>query len=388
VKELEKQGIGRPSTYAPTIGTLLRRNYVKRVRRALQPTDLGVVVTDLLVEHFPREMDVGFTSRMEEELDEIEEGRRDWRSILEEFYGQFAHDLAEARQTMQPVSQQVEDLECPECGRALVVKFSRRGDRFLGCSGFPECKYSRNMVAEGAEEPTETEHKCDKCGSPMLLKTGRRGREFLACSAFPDCRNIMGLDREGKPVKLAPRTNTAFACPRCGERMHVLKEKAPDELSCSRCRNRVPLLSVWEALDLTELPSEEPPALCDQCGAPMELKRSRKGLFLGCSKYPDCKGTMSMPKDALPAPQPTHERCEKCGRPLVLRWGQYGRFLACSGFPRCRNTWKIPGRPKRCPAEGCDGQLMKKADSEGASHVGCTRFPQCDYVEATDQGNQ
>jgi DNA topoisomerase-1 len=113
----------------------------------------------------------------------------------------------------------------------------------------------------------------------------------------------------------------------------------------------------------------------------MEMKRSRSGLFLGCTKYPDCKTTSPMPKDALPAPQPTHERCEKCGRPLVMRWGQYGRFLACSGFPRCRNLWKVPARGRKCPAEGCEGRLMKKVSPEGETFLGCTRYPECRHTE-------
>jgi DNA topoisomerase-1 len=383
VRELEKQGIGRPSTYAPTIQTLLRRNYVRRVRRAFHPTDLGIVVTDLLVEHFPREMDVSFTSRMEEELDEIETGQRDWRATLGEFYEQFSADLAEARQNMERVAEEEppEPVECEECGRPMVIKFSRGGDRFLGCSGFPECTNTRSLPGAGREEAVETEYKCDKCGAPMLRRVGRRGREYLACSAFPECRNIMGLDKEGKPVKLAPRQGTGFSCPRCGARMHVAEGGEADELTCGRCRNRLPKLTVEEALHKTEMPGPDAFPPCPECGADMELKRSRKGLFLGCSNYPDCKGTSSLPKELLPAPQPTHENCEKCGRPMLVRWGKYGRFLACSGFPGCRNSWKLPSRPKDCPVEGCDGHVIKKTGPDGEQYRGCTRYPDCDYRE-------
>jgi DNA topoisomerase-1 len=230
-----------------------------------------------------------------------------------------------------------------------------------------------------------TEFACDKCGAPMLRRTGRRGREYLACSAYPDCRNIMGLDRDGKPVKLEPRLNTGFACPRCGEPMHVKEDEAADEFVCSRCRQRVPMVTVAEALEQTELPEEGLGLACSACGKPMALKRGRKGLFLGCSAYPDCKTTAPLPKEALPAPQPTRERCEKCGRPLVLRWGPYGRFLACSGFPRCRNSWRVPERRKPCPADGCGGELIKKAlpGEEGEQekeYLGCTRFPACAHT--------
>jgi DNA topoisomerase-1 len=383
VKELERLGIGRPSTYAPTIATLLKRNYVRSVSRALSPTDLGFVVTDLLVEHFPRELDVAFTSRMEEELDEVEEGARDWRNALHDFYDQFARDLEKARENMQHASEleTPEQQTCPECGKAMVVKFSRKGDKFLGCCGFPECKHTVNIEREGEEGPVETEFKCDKCGSPMLRRVGRRGREYLACSAYPECENIMGLDREGNPVKLKPRMTTGLPCPRCGQQMHVEKEGSAEELICGRCRNRVPMLTVMAALEQTEMSTDEPPAVCEKCNAPMEVKRSRSGLFLACSNYPDCKTTSSMPKEALPAPQPTHERCEKCGRPLIMRWGQYGRFLACSGFPRCRNLWKVPARGRKCPAEGCEGRLMKKVSPEGETFLGCTRYPECEHTE-------
>jgi DNA topoisomerase-1 len=383
VKELERLGIGRPSTYAPTISTLLRRNYVRRVSRALSPTDLGMVVTDLLVEHFPREMDVAFTSRMEDELDEVEEGARDWRSALHDFYDQFARDLEKARDNMQHASElETPDQEtCPECGKAMVVKFSRKGDKFLGCSGFPECKYTVNIEREGEEGPVETEFKCDKCGAPMLRRIGRRGREYLACSAYPECENIMGLDREGKPVKLKPRITTGLQCPRCGQEMHLEKDGSAEEMICGRCRNRVPMLSVRDALEQTEIPEDEPLALCENCNAPMQIKRSRSGLFLGCSKYPECKTTSPMPKNALPDPQPTFERCEKCGRPLIMRWGQYGRFLACSGFPRCRNLWKVPARGRKCPEEGCEGRLMKKVSPEGETYLGCNRYPECEHTE-------
>ncbi len=377
VRELEKQGIGRPSTYAPTISTLLKRHYVRRVRRALQPSDLGMVVADLLVEHFPREMDVSFTSKMEEELDEVEEGKRAWRGILEEFYGDFSRDLEQARERMEAAGrEEAPGVKCEKCGRPMLVRFSRKGDKFLGCSGFPECDYTVNLSSGGGAE--ETEFRCDKCGAPMLKRIGRRGRPFLGCSAFPECRNIMGLDADGKPVKLKERTTTQFSCPKCRAPMHL--EEGASEMTCGRCSNRLPLLSVQEALEKTELPADALPA-CPKCGAPMTVKQSRRGAFLGCSKYPDCRGTSPMPKDALPDAQPTVERCEKCGRPMLLRWGKFGRFLACSGFPRCRTAWQFPANPKDCPGDGCTGKLIKKVSSEGEAYYGCTRYPECEYTK-------
>ncbi|MCD6416879.1 MAG: type I DNA topoisomerase [Planctomycetes bacterium] len=382
VQELERQGIGRPSTYAPTIVTLLKRNYVRRRRRALHPSELGTVVSDLLVKHFPREMDVSFTSRMEEELDEIEEGRRDWRSILEEFYGGFHQCMDRAEKEMK--LERETDVVCEKCGQPMLVRFSRKGDKFLGCAGFPECKNTINL---GEEDGTEqTEFRCDKCGAPMLKRIGRRGRPYLACSAYPKCRNIVGLDSDGKPVKLKARTSTGYSCPRCGHKMHLEDESEARELVCAQCHNRIELSSIQDALEKTEIAKDSLPS-CEKCGAQMELRRSKKGLFLGCSNYPDCKATAPLPKERLPGPVPTVETCEECGRPFLMRWGKFGRFLACSGFPRCRNTWKLPSKPKACPREGCSGSLIRKVSQEKEPYRGCTRYPECDYREAIEKAD-
>jgi DNA topoisomerase-1 len=386
VKELEKQGIGRPSTYAPTIAVLVRRNYVRRERRAFRPTELGMTVCDMLVANFPREMDVGFTSHMEEELDEIEAGKRGWRSTLHEFWDEFSAALERAQGGMKAPAraQEREDLgACPDCGRPLEIKHSRKGSKFIGCTGFPECTYTASLRKEGPQ-PEESGHKCPKCGSPMLVRTSKRGRPYLSCSAYPECRNVMGLDKEGNPVELAPRVQTGFSCPRCHAEMHLQSGDGGGQLVCGNCRNRQPLLSVAEALQKTELPTDEPLGYCEKCNAPMAVKFSRNGMFLGCSNYPECKNTAQLSKERLPGPQPTQEVCEKCGRPLVVRWGQYGRFLACSGFPRCRNSWKLPARLKECPREGCGGRLLRKASADGP-YYGCTRYPECDYREAIDE---
>ena len=267
--------------------------------------------------------------------------------------------------------------------QAAGSQVSRRGSKFIGCTGFPECHYTASLQKAGPE-PEVSEHKCPKCGAPMLVRVGKRGRSYLACSAFPECRNIMGLDKEGKPVELAPRVQTGFSCPRCKAEMHLQKGDEGNQLVCGRCRNRQDLLSVAEATEKTELPEDEPPGYCEKCNSPMVIKRSRNGMFLGCSNYPECKSTAQLGKDRLPAPQPTGEVCEKCGRPLIMRWGQYGRFLACSGFPRCRNSWKLPARLKECPKEGCAGRLLKKASADGP-YWGCTRYPECDYREDIDE---
>ncbi len=377
VRELEKRGIGRPSTYAPTISTLLRRNYVRRQRRTLVPTDLGCVVTDKLVEHFPREVDYGFTRALEAKLDRIEEGKADWRQTLKEFYEKFSQDLERAREGMTDAAEEAAEAGrvCQKCGKKMVVRFGRRGDRFLGCSGFPECDFTISLAQPEGEQ---TEHKCPQCSAPMLKRQGRRGRPYLACSRYPECRRVMGIDRQGRPVEMKPRSSTGMRCARCGGQLYIEESGGQRLVRCSRCSQSGPLATIEEALRQAEKLSS-PAAVCDQCGSPMKVRRGKKGLFLSCSLYPQCKGARSLDKGDMPAPVPTHERCDRCGEAMVLRWGRFGRFLACSRFPRCRNAWRLPVSMPSCPQPGCDGHVVRKVTAGGNEVYGCTRFPQCGY---------
>ena len=163
VQELEENGIGRPSTYAPIISTIQDRGYVEQKERRFFATDLGMVVTDLLTEHFPKIMDLKFTSNMEEELDQIEESHRDWHRVLNDFYEPFQSELKKAETDMPAVKGVETDEKCPECEKPLLVRWSKRG-KFLGCSGYPECKFTREEGGEARPEPVETEHDCPECG--------------------------------------------------------------------------------------------------------------------------------------------------------------------------------------------------------------------------------
>ena len=185
VKVLEEEGIGRPSTYAPIIGTLVERNYVERQGGALIPTELGFLVVDLLIQYFPNLMDVQFTAHMEEELDEIEDGKREWHDVLKEFYGDFSGLLVKAQDSMKTVKKVEEksDEICDTCKGPMVVKWGRRG-KFLSCSRFPECKFSKSIP---------TSFKCPQCPDGMLVarraRSGR-GRTFYGCSKYPACNYI------------------------------------------------------------------------------------------------------------------------------------------------------------------------------------------------------
>lgn len=185
VKILEKYGIGRPSTYAPTISTIQDRGYVERFeRRYLKPTETGFVVNDMLVEHFPEIVDVQFTAKMEEELDEIAEGKMEWQPVIREFYEPFAKHLAEKYEEVEKhkVEEATEEV-CEKCGRPMVIKLGRFG-KFLACSGFPECKNAKAIKVE----PEKIDMKCPKCGEgDIVIRRTRRGRIFFGCSRYPEC---------------------------------------------------------------------------------------------------------------------------------------------------------------------------------------------------------
>ncbi|GIX06409.1 MAG: hypothetical protein KatS3mg115_0812 [Candidatus Poribacteria bacterium] len=208
VKALEELGIGRPSTYATIISTIQDRGYVRKVGGRFQPTDVGELVTKLLIRSFPEILDVGFTARMESELDEIEEGKRNWVAMLREFYEPFSA-LEKASDRMYEERKRLEEeteIRCEQCGRPMVVKWGRYG-RFLGCSGYPECKNTRPLEGDRPRpEPVGTGVSCPKCQRGELMeRRSRRGRTFYGCSEYPDCDFVIW----DPPVPDLP-------CPRCG----------------------------------------------------------------------------------------------------------------------------------------------------------------------------
>jgi len=222
VKELERLGIGRPSTYAPTISTIVERKYVELAEKKLIPTTLGRVVTELLVEHFPSIVDYGFTSSMEQQLDDIAEGQKRWGPVLRDFYGPFENTLAAAKQTMRNVKREdvTTNLSCPKCQQGqLVIKFGRNGE-FLACNRYPDCEFTGDfhrdedgqIVINAASAPEMSDVMCNLCGKPMIIKKSRFG-PFLGCSGYPECSNTRRIGKDGKPVPLPEPTGVA--CPKC-----------------------------------------------------------------------------------------------------------------------------------------------------------------------------
>ncbi len=273
VKELEKQGIGRPSTYAQIISTIRDRKYVAMDRKRFTTTPLGETVAKVLIRIFPDLFDVGFTSEMEEELDRIEDGELEWRVVLAEFYGPFLQQLEHGEEHSEGIIRslmELEDEECPECGSHLAVRWNRYG-RFVGCTGYPDCTYTRSLDNEGRPEPEETGEECPECGGMLLKRTGRYG-PFIGCENHPRCKFTK------------PFTIPGLTCPKCGE----------GEIAEKRTRKGKPFWGCTGYPDCDWSVWDEPvPVECPTCGeAPFLLRKSTKkrGEFYKCL---ECKAEMS-----------------------------------------------------------------------------------------------
>ncbi len=273
VKEMEKQGIGRPSTYAQIISTIRDRKYVKMDRKRFVATPIGETVTRFLIQVFPDLFDVSFTSEMEEELDRIEEGELDWRAVLEDFYGPFVEQLEKGEANAEAIIRDImglTDEECPECGSELTVRSNRYG-QFVGCTAYPDCEYTRPLNGEERPEPEETGETCPECGGMLLKRTGRYG-PFIGCENHPECKYT------------EPFTIPGLTCPKCGE----------GEIAEKRTRKGKPFWGCTRYPECDWSVWDEPvPIECPTCGeADFILKKSTKkrGEFYKCL---ECKAEMS-----------------------------------------------------------------------------------------------
>ncbi len=309
VKALEEKGIGRPSTYASIMSVIQDREYVEKLEGKFRPTELGTIVNDLLVESFADLFNVQYTARMEEELDEVEDGKLTWTAALKEFYDKFTVDLKTAQQHMRDVKRQeiITDEVCDKCGSKMAIKFGRFG-QFLACTNYPECKNTRELAkpaavssegevsAEAAENPFAAET-CEKCGKPMTLKRGRFG-QFLACTGYPECKTTRKITKSG--VAAAP-VILDEQCPDCGSQLAVRQGPFGEFTACSRypeCK--------FIKRETTGVPCVKP-----GCKGEMLVKKSRRGkVFYGCSEYPKC--------DAVFWDKPVATPCPQCNKPFLL----------------------------------------------------------------------
>lgn len=225
IKKLESLGIGRPSTYAPTISILTARDYINIEKKQLIPTDIAFTVTELLEKHFPNIVDSNFTSSMEETLDKIAEGSTDWQKVLSDFYAPFIAQIEAGKKEIKSQKVAIPIGEsCPQCGADLVKRKGRFGE-FIACSAFPKCKYSKNLASKPKEEPKKIEVPCPECGGDIVLRSSRRGK-FYGCSNYPKCTFISTYE----PTKTL--------CPECGYNMAKRTFRGKDILECIKCKHR------------------------------------------------------------------------------------------------------------------------------------------------------
>jgi DNA topoisomerase I len=351
IKALEKENIGRPSTYAPIIQTIQDRGYVEQKERRFHATHLGLHVNDELVFHFPKILDLKFTAHMEDELDDIAQGKEEMIKVLDEFYHPFqeALKLADAQMERKGIPT---DQVCQDCGAPMFLKIGRTG-QFYSCSRYPECKATRPVNGDTSAKSTaqETEFTCAKCSKPLLLRENSRG-PYLACSGYPDCKEIYNLDEHGRPV---PReVLTEHKCPKCGKPMAMKKGPRGPFLGCTgypKCRSTMPVDDQGKPVETPKID-----VVCDKCGGPMGVKRGFRGPFLGCLAYPKCRSTKPIPEElkaqlgdvgtsASKGPDlkavKVDVACEDCGSPMTVRRGKRGFFLGCSGYPKCKGTKEV-----------------------------------------------
>jgi DNA topoisomerase I len=316
VKELEEKGIGRPSTYASIISTIVDREYVNKDQGRFSPTMLGEKVSALLVKSFEDIFDVGFTARMEEELDEIEEGKLPWKKAVKEFYGRFEEDLEQAKGEMESYKAGIPTgQKCEKCGQGeLLERISRHGF-FLGCSRYPDCDFIRDLSPELPSEGDDGEAKvetCDNCGREMVIKRGRWG-SFLACTGYPDCKTTRRL-KAGTRRALQPDELLDEKCPECGSQLVKKHGQYGEFIGCTgypKCKYiRSKTLGI-------KCPKCETGELVERVA-----RKGRRRVFYGCNKYPEC--------DFTTPHQPIAEPCPKCGAAFIVeKRGKMGALRTC-----------------------------------------------------------
>lgn len=330
VKALEEKGIGRPSTYVQILSVITGRDYVRKEEGRFVPTEVGEVVSELLVNHFEEIFDYDYTARLEQNLDDIENGKEHWIHTLKEFYGEFSNELEKARKEMKNLKTEEvpAGVNCEKCESEMVIRWGRFG-RFMACSNYPECKNTRELPSEQSSSDQEGENdveaeSCDKCGKPMVTKKGRYGA-FLACSGYPECKTTKKLvAKEGQ--------------------MAVAKEMPLDEE-------------------------------CPKCGSQLVQRHGRFGEFVACNNYPDCKYVK---------PESTGVSCPECEKgDLVRRRTRRGRSLyGCSTFPDCKFVlWQKPVDQK-CPSCSAPYLLEKTTKKEGV--VRSCNNSECDHKEIVE----
>ncbi len=319
VKELEENGIGRPSTYASIIGVLQDREYVSKIEGRFKPTALGRMITDLLTKSFDDIIDVDYTRSLEDDLDKIEQGKTDYARTLAEFYKKFKKDLARAGKEMDDLKKGIEIGEaCDKCGAPMLKRVGKFGP-FIACSAYPECTNTREIEQQEPESESGEEEiePCENCGRPMAVKRGRFG-QFLACTGYPECKTTRKLiaTKQGGLRAAKPDQIIDELCPRCGANLVVKQGRFGEFTACTKypeCR--------YIKHKSTGVKCPKDP---EKGGEIVERKSRRGKIFFGCSNYPDC--------DFVLWNRPVAEACPKCKAPFLVEkiTKRHGRQLICN----------------------------------------------------------
>jgi DNA topoisomerase-1 len=319
IRELEEKGIGRPSTYASIMQVIQKKEYTIKEKRRFKPTELGMLVNDLLVANFPEVLNVAFTAQMEAKLDQVETGNQGWLQVIEDFYQQFHQAVERAQTEMIDVKREglPTELDCEKCGKKMHIRWGKNG-LFLSCSGYPTCKNSKNFARDSkgkiqAAAEGDVRGTCELCSRDMVAKNGRFG-PFLACTGYPECKNTRSLQNEKGEEKEKTVQYTDEVCDKCDGRFVIRKSRQGISfLACEnypRCRNTRPI-GTGVACPQTE---------CDGELAERASKRGKR--FYGCTRYPKCR--------FISWSRPVDKGCPTCGNAyLVTRSSKGEEYLAC-----------------------------------------------------------
>ncbi len=364
VKTLEENGIGRPSTYASIINTIQERDYVKKIKARLVPTEIGMVVTDLLVKNFPYIFKVEYTAGLENELDAVEEGTEKWTDLLNGFYDHLEDELKVASETMEDVKAMEQETEeiCEKCGAPLYLKWGKFGS-FYSCANY-------------------TNEKPMSVSAAAWKKSEREVQKKIAAKFHHATLKVKGTDPEGaeRSVEVTDSKDRKELNAALQLAMKDWKKVSVEPVSCDFTKENFaakPDLNAPGA-DAVEEQEEE---FCDNCGRVMVLRNGPWGPFMACPGYnedPPCKTIRKLnQKVQSKPPVQLEEPCPKCGKPLLQREGPYGEFIACSGYPKCKY---VKQEILDVPCPKCGGEIAVRKNRRGDVFYGCTRYPKCDFT--------
>jgi DNA topoisomerase-1 len=362
VKVLEERGIGRPSTYASIINTIQDRDYVKKIQAKFVPTEIGTVVTKLLVKNFPYIFDTLYTAKLESELDAVEDGEERWTDLLNGFYDHFEEELAVAGEHMEDIKrmEQATDEICDKCGSPLVLKWGKFGS-FYSCSNFTRVKPVTVAMGPWKKDPKAVTKKVVKAlRFPMIVR------------ATLEDTSVYSKQVEDTKEMAAAIGGAADEAAGKGRKVTV------EQVSCDFTKENFAAKPDLSAPGADDVPEKE---FCDNCGKEMVLKNGPWGPFMSCPDYsadPPCRTIRKLTQKVQQKPPvQLDEACPKCGKPLLQRDGQYGEFIACSGYPKCKY---VKQELLEVPCPKCGGDIAVRKTKRGDVFYGCTKYPKCDFA--------